>query len=69
MRLPCCISGPISGHIQPLTDSSGKHGKKYVWIKYNFGQKYYAPQVHPTGVRAHDLQIMTAHFMSLRRLL
>ena len=23
----------------------------------------------PTGVRTHDLQIMTVHFMSLRRLL
>ena len=27
------------------------------------------PKFEPTGVRSHDLQIMTVHFMSLRRLL
>ena len=26
------------------------------------------PKFDPTGVRTHDLQIMTVHFMSLRRL-
>ena len=31
--------------------------------------KYYAPQVPTAGVRTHDLQIMTVHFMSLRCLL
>ena len=27
------------------------------------------PKFDPTGIRTHDLQIMTVHFMSLRRLL
>ena len=28
-------------------------------FKYNLGQNYYAPQVRPTRVLTHDLQIMT----------
>ena len=41
----------------------------YFWFKYDLGQKHHAPQVDPTGVQTHDLQIMTVQFMSLRRLL
>ena len=40
------------------------------WFKYDLGQKYYThPKLDLTGVRTHDLQIITVHFMSLRRLL
>ena len=38
-------------------------------FKYDLGQKYYGPKFNPTRVRTHDLQIMTVHFMSIRRLL
>ena len=42
----------------------------YFWFKYDLGEKYYMdPNFDPTRVQTHDLQIMTVHFMSLKRLL
>ena len=38
-------------------------------IKYNFDRSTTLSKLNPIGVRTHDLQIMTVHFMSLRRLL
>ena len=40
-----------------------------IWIKYDSDRSTTHPKFGPTGVRTHDLQIMTVHFMSLRRLL
>ena len=51
------------------TDPSSRTRMRYFWIKYDLGQKYYAPKFDPPGIRIHDLQIMTVHFMSLRHLL
>ena len=42
---------------------------RYVWFKYDLGQKYHAPKFSLVGAWTHDLQIMTVHFMSLRLLL
>ena len=49
-----------------------------MYIMFIYGGKYVGkqassncedPKFDPTGVRTHDLQIMTVQFMSLRRLL
>ena len=39
------------------------------WIKYDLGRSTTHPKFDPTGIQTHDLQIMTAHFMSLKHLL
>ena len=38
-------------------------------FKYDSSRSTTHPKFGPTGIWTHDLQIMTAHFMSLRRLL
>ena len=40
---------------------------RYFWFKYNYKDRSTThPKFDPTGVRTHDLQIMTVQFMSLR---
>ena len=49
--------------------STAVHTNIYFWFKYDLDRSIMHPQFVLTGVQTHDLQIITVHFMSLRRLL
>ena len=66
--LTTCADGPtlwLSPERQQLITSL----IVYFWIQYNLDKSTTHPKFDPTGIQTHDLQIMTVHFMSLRRLL
>ena len=60
-----CNYSLYSGFVSLLTDLP-EAVFLYFWFKYDLGRCTMHPKFDPTGVRTHDLQITTVHFMSLK---